>query len=262
MQLFIGFFYYIRGILYLIFHPQLWPYLIIPSILSLISFQTLLWITNFKKIDLEQELQGTTTLINNWLVRGSLQGVVVFFTLIISFLVFMLINLLSTPAQRALSSKTEEVLLGKVQKPKPSGSLLSRFFGKLFFWIKRIFSGIFFLILGFVPVIGQAAMAYWTSRQAGWNYLDVSMERHGWSALEKENKVKSCHWMMIGFGAACVLVLVLPISLNKEIQLPTSLYGVLNTVIGALAVPWSVVGATLLHLEKIVPASTANVKKH
>lgn len=257
MQIFIGFFYYLRGFFYLLTHPQLWIYVVYPGILSFVSFQVICFLSdrNLKNVfdSIDQSFAEHDAL--RWLIGEPLHWLIYFLILTIAYVCFLMINLLSSPGQNALSSKTEELVTGVTKKFTSSSSLFKRILSTIFFWIKRIFLGLLVFIISPIPIVGQIVMIYWTARQAGWNYLNVSMNRHKLSASEKENMVSHSHWMMVGFGIACMTVVMLAIPLH----------GWIASVIGVLMVPCSVVSGTLLHIEKVLPtaesAQLANKKK-
>ncbi len=245
LSYFIGFFYYAKGIFFFLTHPKLWLYAAFPALVAFLGYSQIInlgeWTySQYKIFAADQKM--------SWLFKifgFVLDEIFAILLMIAGIFLFLIINFLSTPLQKILSKETEKQCKGEVVCTPTAGNFFFRFFSGIWNQLHAIFDVvvIFFLVLlvGLIPILGQIFGILVASYYSAYTYLNLTLERKGFYYKQKKYILKKNIGKVVGFGMACLLFLFIPLGLNE----------IWNGVFSILAIPFHVVGSTLLCLEKI-----------
>lgn len=239
-----GFGYAVKG-LKLIFHPGLRRFVLIPFLINLILFSTvILW--GYDKVD-----YGLNHTLPGWLhwLRWLLIPVFLLTLFIIIFYTFTLIaNLIGAPFNSLLAEKTERQLTK--QPGKSSAGLLSlakdiplsvlseiKKIAYLLLW------SIPLLILFLIPGINLFAPIAWTlfsMWMLALQYTDYPMGNHEFTFSAERKLLRQNKQLAWGFGAGILLITFIPI-------------------LNFLAMPAGVTGATALWVDKLSQGDSPHI---
>lgn len=221
-------------------HPRLITYAVIPIIINTVLFVVFFYFSlGYFNRWLEALLPREQAWY--WVALTYLLTVVLVLILliIIVFTFTVLANLLASPFNDALSSRTETLALG-LKSPEPfSIKAIIRETGRTI--IEELKKIVFFLgtlalisLLNLVPVLGQVLSlilgGLLTILWLGLNFLDYSLARHGYRLGAKLKFVRSNFIPVFGYGLGVFAGLLVP-------------------VLNLAFIPLAVVGGTLLYLD-------------
>jgi CysZ protein len=233
--------YFLRG-MRLIFAPGIRAYVIVPLLVNVLLFSALIY---FGSSEFRRLLDA---LLPDWLEWLSmlLLPLFVVVALVIVFFSFSLIgNLIAAPFNGLLAEAVECQVTGV---PIPGGGLkkmllelgrtLLSELRKLAYIVLR---GIPVLILFLIPGLQLAAPFIWILFGA-WmlaiSYVDYPMGNHGLSFPEQRRQLGQQRYLALGFGAAAMCALAIPL-------------------VNFLVIPAAVAGATLLWVERLQKPAAA-----
>ena len=206
-----GFFCYLKGIIFFLSKPKLWKYAILPTIICLISYTGIfhfgkLFYKKFYLVKILPKLMKSTPAVPKW-IFNSMTICILF---LVGIIVFIAINLLSSPAQRLLSRKTEETLKGEVIYGKKKKGIIRKLLDMIRSLSYFIFMCIIIVFLNFIPVIGQIIALLIICKLTALKYLDFVFERRQLTYKEKKELTKQHIWLVRGFGLGCFIFFILP----------------------------------------------------
>ncbi|GMQ76457.1 MAG: sulfate transporter CysZ [Gammaproteobacteria bacterium] len=227
--------YFVRGVR-LIFAPGIRAYVIVPVLVNVLVFSALIY---FGTGEFRELLDW---LLPDWLdwLAIVLLPLFVITALVIVFFAFALIgNLLAAPFNGLLAEAVECHITGT---PIPGGGLTKMMLDlgrtivselrKLAYIVLR---GIPVLLLFVIPGLNLAAPFIWILFGA-WmlaiSYVDYPMGNHGLSFPEQRRQLGRHRYLALGFGAAVMFALAIP-------------------VVNFLVIPAAVAGATILWVERL-----------
>lgn len=239
-----GAYYLVQG-LRLMFDRRLRPFIWIPLLLSLLIYSVLLGLAlHSLGLLMDHLLPDTSWLVwLRWLLWPLLMLALL---LIMGYSFTSLANLIAAPFNSLLAERTEMLLTGRVPgNQKPWSALthgwtrdLGSEIHKILYFLLRALP---LLLLFVVPVANLAAPLLWLLFSA-WSlalqYMDYPLANHGFIFRQQRAQLRGHGLTLLGFGAAASFVLMLP-------------------VIGFLAMPATVVGATLLRTREIPLSASA-----
>lgn len=224
-------------------HPSLRLFVIVPLLVNILIFGSLIWATFSYLGGLMESLLAA---IPDWLdfiewILWPLIGLTV--SLITGYAFTAVAVLIASPFNGLLAEKAEEMITGRqVEALEGLGAALMamprgilREISKLLYYIPM---AAFVLLLTFVPGVNAVAPALWFLLGA-WmmsiQYVDYPMDNHLLSFADVKEAVRSRRLSSMGFGGAVALCSGIP-------------------VVNFFVVPAAVVGATLLWCEELAPA--------
>ena len=234
-----------------IFKYKLWPYMIIPGIMSLCYILTLIIMGNIWFGDISSYIHM------HWIPRF-LQGevmqmittfllwVLLFVTGYVSYQPFILV--LFSPILGYLSEITENYIYNQVSAPFNFKNLLKDIFRSLIINIRNIIKMLFFIILGWfcilIPVIGPIISSFLILMiQAfynGFSLTDYTLERKRFSVKQSIIFIEENRAVTTGIGLGFMLMMFVP-------------------VLGWVTAPaYGTVAATIAALEKINNQNLSN----
>lgn len=237
--------YFTRG-LKLLGHPRLRPFVIIPLLINIIIFSSLIYYT----VSLIGGLMsGMLAAIPDWLswltwLIWPLVGITL--ALVTGYLFTAVALIIASPFNALLAEKAEELVTGQPVSGMEGlwGALLSvprgvlRELAKLIYYVPM---ALFVLILSFVPGANAVAPVLWFLLGA-WmmsiQFVDYPMDNHQRSFTDVKEACRSRRLSSMGFGGAVALCTGVPI-------------------VNFFVVPAAVVGATLLWVEELAAANPA-----
>lgn len=228
-----------RGFLFLLKHRRLLPLAIVPVLINTVLFGLFFYFSlRYFHVWLDRLLPQSDKWY--WLV------LIYFLTLIVIVLLLLLIvftftvvaNILASPFNDALSSRTEALVTGRPDETfslpgllKELGRTVIEELKKLGFYLLAVGA---ILILLLVPVIGSvlytALMTVLTIFWLGLGFLDYAMARHQYRLGDKLRLGRTHLPAVMGYGLSIFLIVMVP---------------VLNLAL----IPAAVVGGTLLFIE-------------
>jgi len=230
-----GAMYFIRGIR-LIFAPGLRAYMIVPLLVNVVLFSALIY---FGAAQFRELLDW---LLPDWLdwLAVVLLPLFIIAALVLVFFTFSLIgNLVAAPFNGLLAEAVECHITGQ---PIPGGGVKKMIadlgrtmvseLRKLAYIVIR---GIPVLLLFVIPGLNLAAPIIWILFGA-WmlaiSYVDYPMANHGLSFPEQRRQLGQHRYLALGFGAAAMFALAIPL-------------------VNFLVIPGAVAGATILWVERL-----------
>ena len=226
--------YFLRGFS-LIRMPGIRPYVLIPLVIYVLLFSLLMIFG-----------AGQFSELIAWLLPAALDWLAwllwPLFALAMSTVVFFAFiqigNLIAAPFNAVLSEAVEAHLIGKRPKENTDWqAILSNLWPALLSEFKKI--GYFLkwalpiLILFAIPVVNIIAPFLWiafSTWMLAFEYADYPMGNHGILFDEQKKRLKDLPLMVLGFGGAALLMMMIPI-------------------VNFLAMPTAVAGATVMWLE-------------
>ena len=229
-----------RGARYLARHPRLWTWVAIPYAITLALFAIGAWAAFTYFNDLVTWL---TSLVPAWLA-GVFEAVL--YVLLAStlglasyFLFFAVAAVVAGPFNEFLAEAVEEQVTGRRSPRLSPGRVVRDVWRTIAHESRKILRYLFLLAILFVlsvvvPGVGWAIYAaggaFLTARFAGYDVMDYTMARRGWTFQQKQEFLRRHRSATTGLGTAVALFLLVPI-------------------VGLLAYPIGAVGGTLLFLE-------------
>ena len=251
--------YYIKGLLFLASRITLWKYALLPVIVSLLSYQFILNLGKqayaFYKHNLVAKIANHLPRILEFLIYG-LDISVIFFLLFLGVIVFIIVNFLSSPAQRLLSRKVEEMHLGTVLPGMPKRSVIVSIvvgiLGKLNYFFDLLIVTLLLFVVNFIPLLGQlASLAVISYYSAAW-FMGPTLDRKQLSYKQRKQKIKAYTPLVIGFGFACFLSFFIPPFTFPGISIAAFKIQEISISASVFAIPVNIVGGTLLAVDKIL----------
>ena len=225
---FTGFGYFFRGMKFWLTHPGLWTYSLLACLLSLIVFVMVLGsaISVGKRrvapvIAKAQKWQPPKRMKEK--TANSLRRLVIFLAVCLTVIVvavpslllyYILQNIINSWFYKRLSRQVEKIVLGKVIAGKKQG-----FFQAIFQSIADLFSSLgdllkvalLFLLLNLIPILGQLASLILLAYRSAKSYLNYVLERRDLNYKQIKSKLRAKFGMVVGFGFACLLAMLIPI---------------------------------------------------
>ncbi len=232
---FLGARYLLRGFS-LIFKPGLRSYVVVPLLINIVLFSILIL------VGAQQFNRLMLWLLPEWLawLRGLLWPLFALTISGIAFFTFLTVcNLIAAPFNGLLAERVEERLRGRVKNPPLQlTQVLSTFIPALISELNKIMyfalRALPLLILFLIPGVNIIASVLWMIFSA-WilalEYADFPMGNHDIKFAEQRVLLQKKRFMVWGFGAAILLLLMIPI-------------------VNFLAMPTAVVGATVMWVEE------------
>ena len=221
-------------------HPSLRLFVIIPLLVNMLIFGSLIWMGLSYLSDLMDSLLGR---VPEWLdfigwILWPLIGLTL--SLITGYLFTAVALIIASPFNALLAEKAEELItgrpvdslegLGAALMAMPRGIL--REIAKLLYYVPM---AIFVLLLSFIPGLNALAPVLWFLLGA-WmmsiQFVDYPMDNHQLSFADVKEAVRSRRLSSMGFGGLVALCTGIP-------------------VVNFFVVPAAVVGATLLWCEEL-----------
>ncbi len=234
--------YFFRGVR-LIFAPGIRAYVIVPLLVNVLVFSALIY---FGTGEFRELLDWLLPNWLDWLAIVLLPLFVVTAMLVVFFTFSLIGNLLAAPFNGLLAEAVECHLTGT---PIPGGGLKKMMadlgrtivseLRKLAYIALR---GVPVLLLFVVPGLNLAAPFIWILFGA-WmlaiSYVDYPMGNHGLSFPEQRRQLGRHRYLALGFGAAVMFALAIP-------------------VVNFLVIPAAVAGATILWVERLDGSAAAS----
>jgi CysZ protein len=237
-----------RGIRWLS-RPRLRSFVIVPLLLNTLLFGGALWWGTREFAALLDWMLGYLPTWLDWL-RWLLWPLFAVTVLVVAFYTFTLIaNLIAAPFNGLLAERVEDLAMPDRPRP-PSRPLWQEIalaplteFKKLAYFLIR---AIPLLVLFVIPAINAAAPLIWgafTAWMLALQYMDYPMGNHLIAFHEQRKILGERRLLALGFGSASLLITLVP-------------------VLNFLAMPASVIGATLMWIEQfphaLRPAQTSS----
>lgn len=236
--------YFISGIILFLTHPILWLYSIIIGFISYCSYSLIAdlistkikpYILGFFSINTSTTIGYTIALLFN----------ISFWALAIT--LFLIINFLSTPAQRALSKMTEKVLTGDFGIVENKQNFIIRFISGVFEKLHETFDlikmFILAIIVNIIPIIGQILCICIICHYIAYTYFDFTFDRKDIDYSERKKIIRQHEGCAVGFGLMCILLLIMPHFININIKS-------INLNLSMFIVPINIIGGTILCVKK------------
>ncbi len=221
-------------------HPSLRLFVLIPLLVNILIFGSLIW---YSLSYLDALMEGWMGKIPDWLdfigwIIWPIVGLTV--SLITGYLFTAVALIIASPFNALLAEKAEELVTGKpVNSLEGLGAALMalprgilRELSKLLYYVPM---AAFVLILSFIPVLGIVTPVLWFLLGA-WmmsiQFVDYPMDNHQLSFGDVKEAVRERRLSSMGFGGVVALCAGIPI-------------------INFFVVPAAVVGATLLWCEEL-----------
>ena len=218
---FFGFFYPIRSLNFFFKQPRIILYSMIPMVINLIIYGTILYFCYSWIIGTSGELTGTNSLEATWF-----QEILHFFILIFSFLLLLLVcyflfitigGIINAPFAEHISQMVEEIITKTKYDSKLNFlqdawySIKAESFKLLFYF--SIIIPLFFI--GFIPMIGSVLATIlgtlFSFFYSALDYLDYPMTRRFYRLKRKIKVTHSGGLLSYGFGCMAFLMLFLPV---------------------------------------------------
>ena len=218
-------------------HPSLRTFVIIPLVINILIFGSLIGIGFSYISDL---MDSMLSRVPDWLsfIQWILWPIIaITVSLIAGYLFTTVALIIASPFNALLAEKAEELITGK-----PVGSLeglgpallamprgVLRELVKLLYYIPM---AIFVLLLSFIPGVGAVAWLLLGAWMMSIQFLDYPMDNHQFSFAQVKAAVRSRRLSSLGFGGLVALCTGIPL-------------------VNFFVVPAAVVGATLLWCEEL-----------
>lgn len=237
-----GALYFLRGIR-IVFQPGVRRYVIVPLAVNILLFSLLIY---YGAGQFQALLDWLLPTWLDWLAVVLLPIFLVI-ALVIVFFTFSLVgNLVAAPFNGFLAEAVESLLTTQTMRGSTWAEIVGevgrtflselRKLGYIALW------GIPALILFVIPGINLLAPFVWVAFSA-WmlaiSYVDYPMGNHRLSFPEQRRRLAERRWLALGFGAAVMVALAIP-------------------VVNFVVIPAAVCGATALWVEQLRPAAGAS----
>ena len=242
--------YFITGIIFFLTHPILWIYSIISGFISYCSYN---FISTFV-IDKLKPMMLSTFSINGdsfiaSIIKYIIDGFICISLAALSISLFLIINFLSTPAQRALSKRTEKVLTGDFGIVENNKNFILRFISGVFEKLHETFDLIKMFILAIavniIPIVGQILCIFIISYHFAYTYFEFTFDRKDIEYSQRKKIMKQHRGCAVGFGLMCILFLIMPHIIDMNININTRIFN-----LSMFAVPINIIGGTVLCVKK------------
>lgn len=218
-------------------HPSLRHFVIIPLLINILIFGSLIAISFSYISDL---MDAMLSRIPDWLnfIRWILWPIIGLTVSLIAGYIFTSVALIiASPFNALLAEKTEELITGQAVKSLEGlGATLAavpksimRELVKLLYYVPML---LLVLVLSFIPGIGAVAWLFLGAWMMSIQFLDYPMDNHQLSFSEVKAAVRSRRMTSMGFGGLVALCASIPL-------------------VNFFVVPAAVVGATLLWCEEL-----------
>lgn len=218
-------------------HPSLRTFVIIPLVINILIFGSLIGIGFSYISDL---MDSMLSRVPDWLsfIQWILWPVIaITVSLIAGYLFTMVALIIASPFNALLAEKAEELITGQpVDSLEGLGAALLaiprgvwRELVKLLYYIPM---AIFVLLLSFIPGVGAVAWLLLGAWMMSIQFVDYPMDNHQFSFAEVKAAVRSRRLSSLGFGGLVALCTGIPL-------------------VNFFVVPAAVVGATLLWCEEL-----------
>lgn len=218
-------------------HPSLRPFVIIPLVINIVIFGSLLTLGFSYISDLMDTMLAN---IPGWLsfIKWILWPLIVITVSLISGYLFTTVALIiASPFNALLAEKAEELITGQpVDSLEGFGAALAsiprsvvRELLKLLYYIPM---ALLVLLLSFIPGVGAAAWLLLGAWMMSIQFVDYPMDNHQLSFAEVKRACRSRRLSSLGFGGVVALCTGIPL-------------------VNFFVVPAAVVGATLLWCEEL-----------
>lgn len=231
--------YFMRG-LKLLKHPRLRPFVIIPLLINIVIFATLVTLS-IQAVG--ATLQSWLGVIPDWLswlnwLIWPIVGITL--ALITGYMFTAVAILIASPFNGLLAEKAEEIITGQaVQGPETIAQAfmifpraLAREFSKLLYYLPLL---LFVFIISWIPPISAIAPIIWFLLGA-WmmavQYVDYPMDNHQRSFADVKEALREVRMSSLGFGGLVALVSGIPL-------------------LNFFVIPAAVCGATLFWCEEL-----------
>ncbi|MEZ5573619.1 MAG: sulfate transporter CysZ [Halioglobus sp.] len=218
-------------------HPSLRPFVIVPLLLNIVIFGTLIGIGFSYMSDLMSSMLAR---IPSWLsfiqwILWPLIGITV--SLVTGYLFTSVALIIASPFNALLAEKAEELITGRpVNGLEGMGAALLaiprsalREIVKLLYYIPM---ALLAFLLSFIPGVGAVAWLLLGAWMMSIQFVDYPMDNHQMSFNQVKAAVRSQRLSSLGFGALVALCTAIPL-------------------VNFFVVPAAVVGATLLWCEEL-----------
>ncbi|MBU2893805.1 sulfate transporter CysZ [Colwellia sp. D2M02] len=207
--------YFFRG-LELITHKSLRKFVFIPLLINIMLFSTALY---FMVLELDHYMNVLLGWLPSWLDWLSMvlwPFAVLTILVVFSFIFSSAANWLAAPFNGLLSEKVEALLSG--DKPPEEGAFavikdiprtLKREASKLYYYLPRAIG--FFIIMWFLPVIGQIIWFLFVTWMMAIQYKDYPFDNHKVPFNEMKVALKQKQGLSYSFGATIAIFSMLPI---------------------------------------------------
>ena len=253
MRFFTGIGYFFRGVGFLLSHPRLWIYALLPWIISLLTLGGIAWLAYWSYGEyvgpwIIQAGDHTAVLAKNagpfmkslyqilsWLITTLAWIIAMMVYVVFGVLwTFIIAKILSDPFNDLLAAKVEEIATGRVVEYQVGilGAIWRTIVNGIRSLVDYLIICLLLLLLNLLPIIGQIIGLIFAWYFLAIPYLDYTLERRGLSYEDKKQKRRENASLIIGFGMTCFIVLLIP-------------------VINFFVIPICVVTGTLLVVEKI-----------
>jgi CysZ protein len=217
--------------------PRLRSFVIVPLLVNTLLFGAVLWWGATEFGTLIDWMLGYLPTWMDWL-RWLLWPLFAAATLIVSFYTFTLVaNVIASPFNGLLAERVEDLAAPHQTRP-PARPLWQEIALTPLVELKKlayfILWAIPLLILFFIPLVNAAASLVWlafTAWMLALQYADYPMSNHRIAFREQRQILAERRLLALGFGSASMLITIVP-------------------VLNFLAMPASVIGATLLWVEQ------------
>ena len=229
-----------RGAGFMLAHPRLIPYALIPLAINAALYVLVFYLSNKyfgRWIDsLLPQAQVWYWAILYWFIR------VLFFLVLLlaaGFTFVAVANIVASPFNDALSAEVEKIVTGLESGGPFSLAAIVKEIGrtvieelkKIAFYLAAL---ALILLLNLIPVVGQLAYmvcgALLTVIWLGLNFLDYPLARHGLRLGDKLNFIRGNFWPVLGYSLAVAAGVIIPL-------------------VNLAVFPSAVAGGTLLYLE-------------
>jgi CysZ protein len=238
--------YFMRGV-ELLRHPQLRPFVLIPLLINIVIFATLITLSISAIGDTLESWVGAIPDWLSWLSWLIWPIVGITLALITGYLFTAVAILIASPFNGLLAEKAEEIITGKpVQGPETIMQAfmifpraLGREFSKILYYLPLL---LFVFILSWIPPISGIAPLLWFLLGA-WmmaiQYVDYPMDNHQRSFKDVKEALREVRMSSLGFGGLVALVSGIPL-------------------LNFFVVPAAVCGATVFWCKEIAPREGAS----
>ena len=205
-----------------LFRYQLWPFLILPSAISLLLSLVLVTVIYFAAGGISGWIDGLVRIPWEWLDKTvTITTAILTFLALVAGFVFIhkhLALILLAPFLGTIAEETLKAVKGKdfVKTSLSVGQSFARSARiNLQYILREMLANILFFACGFVPVIGSlisaVGMFLTQSRFLGYGLMDFPLENRGLSLVDSDAFVKERKSLSIGLGSGYLLLMMIPL---------------------------------------------------